>query len=131
MRGGGEGARTSGVGGAGEPPRVQLQRGAARTTPGRIPRTVRLRARPCQRRPRSHQQDEKKGTRKYTLAAAHSAPTPAPGAAAPGWRDEAAEAGGGMGAPAPGMELGCRGAHRGLAAASPGACRPCPAKPRD
>lgn len=34
------------------PPPAQLQRSAARTTPGRIPRTVKLRARPCQRRPR-------------------------------------------------------------------------------
>lgn len=40
-------------GGARPPPPVQLQRSAAGTTPGRIPRTVTRTARPCQRRPRS------------------------------------------------------------------------------
>lgn len=72
---------------------------------------------------------KKEGTRKYTLAAAHYAPTPAPGAAAPGWRDEAAEAGRrNERLRAPGMELGCRGAHRGFAAASPGGLAPLPRK---
>lgn len=116
--------------GAGEPPRVQLQRGAARTTPGRIPRTVRLRARPCQRRPRSHQQDEKEGARKYTLAAAHSAPTPAPGAAAPGRRDEAAEAGRRNRRPRAGDGAGLpRCAPRGWRLPRPGPAAPAPPNP--
>lgn len=49
----GAGARMGGGGGAGTPPPFQLQRSAAGTTPGRIPRTVTRRARPCQHRPRS------------------------------------------------------------------------------
>lgn len=43
--------------------------------------------------PLSTSQGWSKGTRKYTLPAAHSATTPAPGAAAPCWREKAAEAG--------------------------------------
>lgn len=40
-------------GGTGPPPPAQLQRGAAETTPGRIFRTVKRRAGPCQCRPGS------------------------------------------------------------------------------
>lgn len=50
--GGGRGEGRGGEG-AGRPPPVQLQRSAAGTTPGRIPRTVTRTAQPCQRRPRS------------------------------------------------------------------------------
>ncbi|XP_063086491.1 basic salivary proline-rich protein 3-like [Cavia porcellus] len=61
--GGGERREERGRG-RGPPPPAQLQHGAARTTPGRIPGTVRRAARPCHRRPVSPARPGE-GTRKY------------------------------------------------------------------
>ncbi|XP_062933842.1 atherin-like [Cynocephalus volans] len=74
------------------PPPAQLQRGAAGTTPGRIPGTVTRRAGPCQRRPRSQPARARERAPENTLSAAHSAPTPAPRA-----RCALPEGGGGRG----------------------------------
>ncbi|XP_065785364.1 synapsin-1-like [Muntiacus reevesi] len=106
-----------GSGGAGPPPPVQLQRGAAGTTPGRIPRTVTLRARPCQRRLRSPPAGARaRAPENISLRLPTPQPPPRSGPPLEG------RGGGGKNeesAPMrPVMRLGGRGAHRGCAAAS-------------
>lgn len=113
----GAGVRMGGSGGAGPPPPVQLQRGAAGTTPGRIPRTVTLRARPCQRRPRSPPAGARgraPENRPLRLPTPQPPPRSGPrleGRGGGGRNEESAPI-------RPGMRLGGRGLHRGCAATS-------------
>ena len=124
----GAGVRMGGSGGAGPPPPVQLQRGAAGTTPGRIPRTVTLRARPCQRRPRSPPAGAR-GRAPENIPLRLPTPQPPPrsgpqleGRGGGGRNEESAPI-------RPGMRLGGRGAHRGCAATSLQPADPRPAPP--
>ncbi|XP_040479647.1 basic salivary proline-rich protein 4-like [Ursus maritimus] len=113
------GGREDGRGGA-PGRRLRLSCSAAQRGPRLAASPVPLRAEsgPVNTAPAPTSPGRREGTRKYALPAAHSVPTPAPGAAAPCWREAAVDREEESAPPRPRMRLGGRGAHRGAAFAS-------------